>query len=126
MAFWMDPLLLIASGVIIAYIAKKWMYNSDTFVPCISALLLAVFFFISVGLFCNIGMLESTWELMGAESGTEYMVNGIIFNIVAPGAYWGDISGWGMFACIIMFVLYPFWLWAGIVLGRKMFGSAPV
>lgn len=126
MAFWMDPFLLILSGLFIAYIAKRWYYNSTSFVPGLSGLVLAIFYFISGGMFCNLDVLSPSWRLLGCQSGTGYMINGIIFDLVEPGASWAGLPNWGMFACITMFVLYPLWLWLGIKLGRKKFGKAPV
>lgn len=125
MAFWMDPLLLIGAGLIVARIGKKWMYNSTSFIPTVSAVVLFLFYFVSVGMFCNLSIVEPAWKALGCGSGTEYMVNGFIFDFVSPGAPWTSLSSWAMFFCIIMFVLYPFWLWSGIALGRRAFGIYP-
>lgn len=125
MAFWMDPILLIVIGIAVAYISKKWLYNIRFFVPLISVLALFVFLLVSVGLFFNLSMWESTWIMLGSESGTEYMVNGIILNLVQPGVSWTDLSAWAMFTATILFILYPFIYWGGLAIGWKVFGEYP-
>jgi hypothetical protein len=53
------------------------------------------------------------------------MLNGGIWDIVPKNATLNDITPGWMFLCILMFCLYPVYLWFGLVLGRMLFGRKP-
>lgn len=123
MAFWMDPILLIIAGLAVSWVSRKWFKQVKQFTLIASAMVLFVFFFVSIGLFVNLEILQGAWESLGAASGTEYMINGIILPIASTGTSWTNLSPWAMFSSIFLFVLYPFWLWLGIIAEKKLFGK---
>ncbi|MEM2282543.1 MAG: hypothetical protein QXH26_03220, partial [Candidatus Hadarchaeales archaeon] len=51
--------------------------------------------------------------------------NGGIWEIVPKTATPADLTPGWMFLCILMFCLYPVYLWFGLVLGRILFGRKP-
>lgn len=121
MAFWMDPFLLFLCGLAAALLRKKLFFNSTRFVPLVSALVLLLFWTVSIGMFCNLGFLRWAWEGCGARSGTEWMVNGGLLSLVEPGSSYSALSGEGMFLSIFMFALYPLYLWLGVRAGERLF-----
>lgn len=121
MAFWMDPLLLFLSGMAIVLVKKKLFFNSTRFIPIVSAAVMVLFWVVSISMFCNLEIARSAWEVCGAESGTEWMLNGGILNVVEAGATFSTLSPELMFVCIFMFVVYPIYLWLGLLVGNKIF-----
>ncbi len=121
MAFWMDPALLIVAGLVVSWVSRKWFNKSKKFTLAASGFVLFVFFFVSIGLFVNLSVLQGAWQSLGAESGTEYMINGIILPLVSSGTSWTTLSSSVMFLSIFLFVLYPFWYWLGMISEEKFF-----
>lgn len=125
MAFWMDPFIMLACGIAIAAIAKRWLAHNPHFVPLAFGLTMLVTYVIAVGLFVNAAVLEPIWTLLGADTGTEFMINGIVLSIAEPGLVWQELSARGMFLSVLIFVTYPVFLALGIVTGRLVVGRHP-
>ncbi|TDA32051.1 MAG: hypothetical protein DSO02_05870 [Hadesarchaea archaeon] len=121
MAFWMDPFLLFLCGLAVALVRKKLFFNSRLFTPLLFVLVILLFWVVSIGMFCNLNFLKWAWKGCGAQSGTEWMINGGIFSLVSPGSSFQTLSPEGMFLSIFMFVLYPLYLWLGIRAGERLF-----
>ncbi len=131
--FWIDPLLLLGSGLLIALIAKRKFYKEtqSLWVPAFSGAVLAGFLFVSIGMFADLpllrGLLQPVYDLVegpGA-SGTAVMLNGGLWRIIPRTAGTAAVPPGWMLASVFMFVLYPAYLWVGVVLGRLLFGRKP-
>lgn len=125
MAFWMDPFIMLACGIVIAYLAKRWFHRHPHFVYVAGALTMLVTYIIAGGLFVNWSLLEPIWTFLGADSGTEFMIDGIILPIAEPGMTYTDLGPLGMGLSIVIFAVYPAFLALGVVLGRLLYGSRP-
>jgi hypothetical protein len=125
MAFWIDPFLLLAIGMVLAALAKHAAPQNPHFVPVVGALTMLVTYSIAIGLFVNFEFLEPIWVTLGAETGTEFMLNGVILSIAESGLVWQDLSGTQLFVSILIFTTYPVYLATGIALGRITFGRTP-
>lgn len=129
--FWLDPFLLLGCGLGTALLAKHVFYKErfvdQVFVPGATVLVMIVFWGVAIGMFCNLQMPIANlfYRTCGAQTGTEFMVNGGLFHAVKPGATLKDLSNGLMFWCIFMFVIYPLWFWVGLVLGRLLVGRNP-
>ncbi len=122
MAFWMDPFLMVIFGVIIAYLAKRFAPGNPHVVPVLAIVTMIGTYVVAIGLFVNFSVLEPIWEFLLADTGTEFMINGVILPIADSGLVWQELSGTQMFLSIFIFTTYPIFLILGIVLGRNLFG----
>lgn len=140
--FWIDPIMLFVCGIVIALIAKYLFYEGPREAAWIygaSFVVIFVFWFVAIAMFCNFdreigfaGITLNTFtqkfydmiEGPGA-SGTAFMLNGGIWDILPKDATLADVPPGWMFLCIWMFALYPVYLWFGIMLGRLLFGRKP-
>lgn len=122
MAFWMDPFLMVIFGIIIAYLAKRIAPGNPHIVPVLAILTMIGTYIVAIGLFVNASVLAPIWEFLLADSGTEFMINGVILPIAESGLVWQDLSGTQLFLSIFIFTTYPVFLILGIVLGRNLFG----
>jgi len=147
MTFLLDLFMLIAVGIFIAIICKTF-YKEDSFLPytlCILTLL--VFYAVSLSLFCELngrehGLLGTLndifWGIMRDRifvdyyndhpnaTSTEFMYTTGL-ECLKPYVPFNNLAGlvrhplyllFGM----VMFVLYPGWLYLGVQLGWLMFG----
>lgn len=122
MAFWMDPFLLVGIGALIAWLGKTTHEGNPFVIRGAQILMVAISYLFAIGIFLNLSILAPVWRVLGAETGTEFMINGLVFRLVPAGTTWTDIGAAGMFVAILLFALYPVWLKLGIVLGRILFG----
>ncbi|MDZ7731324.1 MAG: hypothetical protein U5K37_10990 [Natrialbaceae archaeon] len=122
MAFWMDPFIMLGCGMAIAVVTKYVFGGNGHAVLGLGFLTMLITYGIAIGLFVNASMLEPIWRFLGAETGTEFMLNGIVFSIAEPGLVYTDLGGTAMFLAIFIFTTYPVYLIAGIGLGRLLFG----
>ena len=125
MAFWMDPFIMLGVGLLIAVLAKRWFHAHPHFVYAAGALTMVITYVIAGGLFVNWSLLEPIWTFLGADSGTEFMIDGIILPIADPGMSYTDLGPLGMGLAIVIFAVYPVFLALGVVLGRLLFGRHP-
>lgn len=125
MAFWMDPFIMLACGLLISLLAKHWFHGHPHFVYAAGALTMAITYVIAVGLFVNWSLLEPIWLFLGAETGTEFMIDGIILPIADTGMTYTDLGPLGIALAIVIFAVYPVFLALGVVLGRLLFGRHP-
>ena len=129
MSFLLDPGLLIISGIVIAWTAKrKIFYAKDSFyVQGISLAVLFIFYAISISLYCNLEWVQFILPLvraMGlhAKDTHDFMINSGVFNFPCS---WPETDPIVLAISIGIFVTYPFFLWLGVVLGRILFGRKP-
>jgi len=125
MAFWMDPFILLALGVVIAWLAKRLAPGNPHVTLTLGLLTMVVTYVIAIGLFVNLSVFEPIWTLMGADAGTEFMLNGVVLPIAESGVTWQDLSNLELFVSIFIFTVYPIFLAIGIGLGRVLFGRNP-
>lgn len=122
MAFWMDPFIMLACGIAIAWVAKRLAPGNDHVVYALGALTMLVTYVIAIGLFVNAAVLEPIWTVLGADTGTEFMINGIVLPIADPGMVVADLGTLGLFLSIFIFTTYPAFLALGVVVGRLLYG----
>lgn len=122
MAFWIDPFLLVGFGTIIAVLTKRFAPKNPHAVPVLAAVTMLATYFVAIGLFVNLDFFEPIWEFLGAETGTEFMLNGIILPIAESGRTWQELTSVQLFISILIFTIYPVFLGLGVALGRILFG----
>lgn len=122
MAFVIDPFLLIGFGIIIAILTKWVAPRNPHVVYVLSAFTMLVTYFVAIGLFVNFDFFEPLWELLGAQTGTEFMINGIILPIAESGRTWQELTSLQLFIAILIFTIYPVFLGIGVAAGRILFG----
>jgi hypothetical protein len=122
MAFWMDPLLLVAAGILVAWTSKRVFDGSDLAVYGGECVVVAVTYAVAIGLFLNLSPLEPVWRALGAETGTAFMINGWVLDLVAVDTTWSELGPGAMGLAILLFALYPVFLRAGVVAGRLLLG----
>lgn len=125
MAFWIDPFLMIGFGIIIAWLTKRFAPGNPHAVYVLGTLTMIGTYFVAIGLFVNVSLFEPIWEFLLADTGTEFMINGVILPIAESGLVWQELSGTQMFISIFIFCTYPVFLVLGVVLGRNLFGRNP-
>jgi membrane-associated HD superfamily phosphohydrolase len=125
MAFWMDPLLLLGLGALIAWVAKVRFDGSAYAIYALELLAMAATYAISIGLFLNLRAVRPLAALLGVESGTAFMINGYVLGLVDPATTWTQLDTSAMFVAILLFAAYPLWLRLGLVLGRLLVGRNP-
>ena len=125
MAFWIDPFLMIAFGIIIAVLAKRFAPGHPHATHILGILTMIGTYIVAIGLFVNFSVLEPIWEFLLADTGTEFMINGVILPIAESGLTWEELSNTQMFISIFIFTTYPAFLAAGIILGRILVGRDP-
>jgi hypothetical protein len=120
-SFLIDPILLVVAGIIVAYIAAqlaKNFFSRRKIVFAFELATLAVFWGVSVPLYLNFPAFGWIWKLVGASSGTDWMLNSGVFNFefINPSAATNLIAGF-------LFALYPLWLILGVKFGTILFGA---
>ena len=125
MAFWIDPFLLCGIGVVLATLTKHIAPNNPHFSYVLGAVTMLITYIIAIGLFVNFGFLEPIWEILGAETGTEFMLNGMVFSIADTGVVWTELGDTTMFLSILAFTTYPLYLAVGVGAGYVLFGRTP-
>lgn len=122
MAFWIDPFLMIIFGIIIAWIAKRFAPGHPHVTYGLGILTMIVTYIVAIGLFVNFSIFEPIWTFLLADTGTEFMINGVILPIAESGLTWEELSNTQLFVSIFIFTTYPVFLAIGIGLGRNLFG----
>ncbi len=132
--FWIDPLLLIFAGIIVAVLGKHFFYEGEMeqlWIVGASIFVVVIFLFVSIGMFSNFPLVEQyaqpVFDMVEGEgaTGTSFMINGGLFDVVGKTATPGDLSPGWMFSCVFMFATYPGFMWVGVILGRIIFGRKP-
>ncbi len=113
MSFLIDPPLLYSGGR--AYErATRDADPSRARDVAVGASAMAVFWGISVGLYLDQGWTRPVWQMCGAASGRDWMLNSGVFRFEwrEPGARTHVIAG-------AIFATYPMWLWLGMRHARR-------
>lgn len=75
---------------------------------------IAMFYITSVSLYFNLEWTRWIWEMCGAESGRDWMINSGVFNFDHE-----NVSAKGHVIAALMFLTYPVWLEAGFKLADR-------
>lgn len=78
---------------------------------------IAIFWITSVSLYFNMEWTRWIWEMCGAESGRDWMINSGVFNFDHE-----NVSAKGHALAALMFLTYPVWLKAGFALADRKKG----
>ena len=121
-SFLIDPALLVAIGMLITFVCAKRLPDDDVIrrscVRSFGVLSIIVFWWVSVSLYLNLAWVGWMWQLVGAHSGRDWMLNSGIFHFEFenPSLATNIVAGF-------LYATYPVWLIIGIRLGRIIFGA---
>jgi len=147
MSFLIDPFLMFGFGILIALIGKKY-YKEDSFLkPGLGILVLLVTFTLSISLFCELNSAQhglmgiinegffnairflwaGYYQVFPNASSCEFMFSSGIVALRPPFDNFAGLANNTVFvfAGIVMFLLYPVWLYLGSKVGVAMFGRKP-
>jgi membrane-associated phospholipid phosphatase len=111
-SFLIDGPLLYAGGAAYASAAPEGLQNEHARPP--AAAILAVFYFVSFGLYLNARWTEPLWRSFGARDGRDFMINSGLLRLESRR---NGPSAHGLAA--LAFATYPLWLWRGYRRGRR-------
>jgi len=119
MSFLLDPFLLVAFGAFIVWLRNRLLYRvTRRATPLLCALTLVIFWFIGGSLYLNLGWFDWMWIWTGrATCGRDFMINSCFFRFE-----YVNTAGLIDALALLLFALYPFWLYCGIFLGYLLFG----
>lgn len=75
---------------------------------------IAIFYITSVSLYLNLEWTRWLWEMCGAESGRDWMINSGVFNFDHE-----NVGTTGHVLAALLFLTYPIWLKAGFKLAER-------
>lgn len=145
MSFLLDVFLLIGIGVAISWLVKRKRFNHlrKTLTLLLSVVTIVIFYSVAISLYVNNIYFPPYWMMMKfvwslplpvfSFMGRDFMINSGVLWITTPNPLDLPASVFGVFitdpvsltVAIVLFALYPFWLYLGILLGRFLFGSRP-
>jgi hypothetical protein len=113
-SFLLDPPMLFANGLVIGRLFGDPGGDRGSVVRTLEALTMAVFWGTSISLYMNQGWTRWIWEMVGAESGRDWMLNSGVFSFdhEAAGPATHAVS-----AAIL--ATYPLWLREGVRTGAR-------
>jgi hypothetical protein len=120
-SFLLDPLLLYLAGIVIVGVSSrivKWRWRK--FVALLFLLTLGVFWATSISLFFDFQWTHWIWEMSGASSGRDWMINSGVFHFDRYAIY--HLSEEALLFCGAMYAAYPLWLKLGLDAGYVLFG----
>ncbi|MBS7288305.1 MAG: hypothetical protein KIH01_06060 [Candidatus Freyarchaeota archaeon] len=145
MSFILDVFLLLGIGMAISWLVKRKRINHlrKTLTLLFSVVTIAVFYTVAIPLYVNNIYFPPYWMMMKfvwslplpvfSFMGRDFMINSGVLQITTPnimdlpasllGVFITDPTSLGL--AIVLFALYPFWLYLGILAGRFLFGSRP-
>ncbi len=119
MSFLIDPFLLVVCGAVIVWLRNRWLYRvTPHATKVLGALTVGLFWVIAGSLYLNLGWFDWIWLWTGrGVNGRDFMINSGLFAfeyVVTTGL----IDG----VALVLFALYPAWLYCGIFIGYLLFG----
>ena len=120
-SFLIDPFLLIIAGLIIAYVAArsaKNFFSRKKIIRILDFITLIIFWGVSFSLYFNLSIFSWIWNMVGAQSGRDWMLNSGVFHF--------QFTNQSMTTNLIagfIFALYPLWLILGVKIGTILFGA---
>ncbi len=145
MSFILDVFLLLGIGMAISWLVKRRRLNHlrKTLTLLLSVITIAIFYSIAIPLYVNNIYFPPYWMMMKfvwslhlpvfSFMGRDFMINSGIIQITTPNLMDLPASLLGVFItdpvslglAMIIFALYPTWLYLGILTGKFLFGSRP-
>jgi hypothetical protein len=119
MSFLIDPFLLVVCGAVIVWLRNRGLYRVTPHVTKIlGGLVLAMFWVIAGSLYLNLGWFDWMWLWTGrAVTGRDFMINSCVFRFE-----YTFTSGVIDVVALVLFGLYPVWLYCGVFIGYLLFG----
>lgn len=119
MSFLIDPFLLIGCGALIVWLRNRWLYKLTRHATKVLGVVTIVLFWVIAGsLYLNLGWFDWIWMWTGrAVNGRDFMINSGVFQFEYVSTV-GLIDG----IALLLFAVYPFWLYCGVFLGYLLFG----
>ena len=116
-SFLIDGPWLVSIGWLLGKILNKFVEDENSnkkLKGLLGFATIAMFYITSVSLYFNLEWTRWIWEMCGAESGRDWMINSGVFNFdhenVGPG---------GHVLAALLFLTYPLWLKSGFALGDR-------
>lgn len=119
-SFLIDGPWLVSIGWITGKVLNKFVDDPDQKKQAslwIGIATIAAFYITSISLYFNLEWTRWIWEMCGAESGRDWMINSGVFNFDHE-----NVSTKGHVIAVFMFLTYPVWLKLGFMLagnGKK-------
>jgi hypothetical protein len=116
-SFLIDGPWLLSIGWILGKIVNKVASDEDQNKKAklfLSAATIAIFYITSISLYFNLEWTRWIWEMCGAESGRDWMINSGVFNFDHE-----NVSAKGHALAAFMFLTYPVWLKAGFAVADR-------
>jgi len=121
MSYFLDVFGLIAIGIVLALLSKKW-YKKDSFLLYTTSLgILLLFYSVSIGFFCELPFLD----IFAEESSCRFMYSSGIFDVPFQNLQELITYPAYLYLGIVMFILYPAFLYIGTQTGYALFGRKP-
>ena len=120
MSFLLDPFLLILCGTVVVWLRNRRLYRISQQATKILGIVTVLLFWVVAGsLYLNMGWFDWMWQWTGrAANGRDFMINSCIFQFE-----YLSTAGLIDFIALFLFLLYPLWLYLGILLGYLLFGQ---
>ena len=119
-SFLIDGPWLLIIGWVLGKVVNRFATDQDKNKKTrliLSVVTIAMFYVTSVSLYFNLEWTRWMWEMCGAESGRDWMINSGVFNFDHE-----NVSGKGHALSALMFLTYPVWLRAGFALADRKKG----
>ncbi|MFX0078535.1 MAG: hypothetical protein ACFE8O_04790 [Candidatus Hermodarchaeota archaeon] len=120
MSFLLDPFLLVLCGAVIVWLRNRWLYRlSGHASKILGGVAILLFWIVAGSLYLNFGWFDWIWQWTGrAVNGRDFMINSCVFQFE-----YLSTAGLIDFIALFLFLLYPLWLYLGILLGYLLFGQ---
>ena len=116
-SFLIDGPWLVSIGWMLGKLVDKFAENEEQgkkVKGLLSFATIAIFYITSVSLYLNLEWTRWLWEMCGAESGRDWMINSGVFNFDHE-----NVGTTGHVLAALLFLTYPIWLKAGFKLAER-------
>ncbi|MDO8056172.1 MAG: hypothetical protein Q6361_04865 [Candidatus Hermodarchaeota archaeon] len=119
MSFLIDPVLLVVCGALIVWLRNRLLYRVTRHATKVIGFIVVVLFWVIAGsLYLNFGWFDWLWLWTGrALNGRDFMINSGVFHFE-----YVYTTGLIDTIALMLFALYPLWLYFGVFLGYLLFG----
>ena len=120
-SFLIDGPWLVSIGWLLGKILNKFVEDENSnkkLKGLLGFATIIVFYITSISLYFNLEWTRWIWEMCGAESGRDWMINSGVFNFDHE-----NVSAKGHIIAALMFATYPIWLKAGFKLADRKKGA---
>ena len=119
MSFLIDPILLVVCGAFIVWVRNRWLYRVTRHATKVLGIITIILFWTIAGsLYLNLGWFDGLWLWTGrAVNGRDFMINSGVFQFEYVNTM-GLIDA----VALMLFAIYPLWVYCGIFLGYLLFG----